>query len=110
MWRTSRRRACPYEVTNGCNPDVRKHVPLFAFLDEDETAVLAGQVEIKTFAVRQRIYKIGEPGGRACVMVSGQVKVTTIDADQQAVVVDEPTAGELFGLPRCSPRGKLRSS
>jgi hypothetical protein len=38
-----------------CKPEVLKHVPLFALLDEDETAVLAAQVELKTFAPRQRI-------------------------------------------------------
>ena len=72
----------------GCNPEVLKHVPLFALLDEDETAVLAGQVELKNFAPRQRIYKIGDPGGQAYVMVSGRVRVTTVDEDQQEVVVD----------------------
>ena len=81
-----------------CNPEVLKHVPLFALLDDDETAVLAGQVEMRTFAARQRIYKIGEPGGRAYVMVSGEVKVTTIDSDQQEILVDEPKAGEFFGF------------
>ena len=81
-----------------CNPEVLKHVPLFALLDEDETAVLAGQVELRTFAPRQRIYKIGEPGERAYVMVSGTVRVTTVDQDQQEVVVDEPAHGEFFGF------------
>ena len=59
-----------------CSPDVLKNVPLFSLLDDDETAVLASQVEVKTFAARQRIYKIGDPGGRAYVMVSGAVRVT----------------------------------
>ena len=36
-----------------CNPEVLRHVPLFALLDEDEAAVLAGQVELKKFAPRQ---------------------------------------------------------
>src|SRR5213079_1520825 len=81
-----------------CNPDVLKQVPLFALLDEEETAVLAGQVELKTFAPRQRIYKIGDPGGLAYVMVSGRVRVATIDEDNQEVVVDEPTFGEFFGF------------
>src|ERR1700745_636631 len=81
-----------------CNPEVLKHVPLFALLDKEETAVLAGQVELKTFAPRQRIYKIGDPGGRAYVMVSGRVRVATIDEDNQEVVVDEPTFGEFFGF------------
>ena len=81
-----------------CNPDVLKHVPLFALLDEDETAVLAGQVELKNFAPRQRIYKMGEPGGQAYVMVCGKVRVTTVDEDGQEVVVDEPAHGEFFGF------------
>ena len=76
-----------------CNPDVLKNVPLFALLDQEETAVLASQVELKTFAPRQRIYKMGDPGGRAYVLVSGAVRVTTVDEDHQEVVVDEPAAG-----------------
>jgi CRP/FNR family transcriptional regulator, cyclic AMP receptor protein len=81
-----------------CNPEVLKHVPLFALLDEDETAILAGQVELRQFAPRQRIYKIGDPGDRAYVMVSGTVRVTTVDQDNQEVVVDEPAHGEFFGF------------
>jgi CRP/FNR family transcriptional regulator, cyclic AMP receptor protein len=81
-----------------CNPEVLKHVPLFALLDADETAVLASQVELKSFAPRQRIYKMGDPGGQAYVMVSGTVRVTTVDQDHQEVVVDEPQHGEFFGF------------
>jgi CRP/FNR family cyclic AMP-dependent transcriptional regulator len=81
-----------------CNPEVLKHVPLFALLDEDETAVLASQVELKTFAPRQRIYKMGDPGGQAYVMVSGSVRITTVDQDNLEVVVDEPAHGEFFGF------------
>ncbi len=82
----------------GCNPEVLKHVPLFALLDEDETAVLAAQVRLKTFAPRQRIYKMGAAGGQAYVVVSGRVRVATVDQDQQEVVVDEPSHGEFFGF------------
>jgi CRP/FNR family cyclic AMP-dependent transcriptional regulator len=81
-----------------CNPEVLKNVPLFALLDDEETAVLAGQVELRKFAPRQRIYKIGDPGGRAYVMVSGSVQVTTVDEDHQEVIVDQPASGEFFGF------------
>src|SRR5690349_2588155 len=81
-----------------CSPETLKHVPLFALLDDEETAVLAGQVEVKKFAPRQRIYKIGDPGGRAYVMVSGRVRITTVDQDHQEVIVDEPSHGEFFGF------------
>jgi CRP/FNR family cyclic AMP-dependent transcriptional regulator len=81
-----------------CDPQELKHVPLFALLDDEETAVLAGQVELKKYAPRQRIYKMGEPGGRAYILMSGRVRVTTVDQDQQEVVVDEPGHGEFFGF------------
>src|SRR6201997_5111819 len=81
-----------------CNPEVLKRVPLLALRDDEETAVLAGQVEVKQFAPRQRIYKIGDPGGRAYVVVSGRVRVTTVDEDQEEVVVDEPGYGEFLGF------------
>ena len=81
-----------------CDPEVLKHVPLFALLDEEETAVLAGQVQVKTFAPRQRIYKIGDAGGQAYVVVSGRVRVSTVDQEHQEVVVDEPSHGEFFGF------------
>ena len=81
-----------------CEPSALKDVPLFALLDDEETAVLAGQVELKKFAPRQRIYKMGDPGGLAYVMVSGSVRVTTVDRDHQEVVLDEPAHGEFFGF------------
>src|SRR5260221_716998 len=93
-----------------CNPEVLKHVPLFALLDEDETAVLAGQVGLKDFAPRQRIYKMGDPSGQAYVMVSGRVRVTTVDEDQQEVVVDEPTHGAFFGFASMQNRKTRRAS
>ena len=81
-----------------CSPEILRRVPLFALLDDEETAVLAGQVEVKTFTQRQRIWKIGDPGGRAYVLVSGVVRVSTVDEDQQEVLVDQPAEGEFFGF------------
>src|SRR6266567_2571420 len=81
-----------------CDPETLRQVPLFALLDDDEIAVLAGQVEIRSFAPRQRIYRIGDEGGRAYIMVSGAVRVTIVDEDHQEVVVDEPGVGEFFGF------------
>lgn len=80
-----------------CKPEALKGVPLFSLLDDDEIAVLASQVEIKTYAAHQRIYKAGDRG-LAYVTVSGKIRVTTIDEDQQEVVVEEPVSGEFFGF------------
>ena len=81
-----------------CKPEILRSVPLFSLLDDDETAILASQVEVKTFSPRERIYKTGEPSGHAYVMISGKVRVTTLDEDQQEVIVDEPAQGEFFGF------------
>ena len=81
-----------------CKAEDLRQIPLFALLDDDEMAVLAAQVEIKKFAPRQRIYKIGEPGKYAYVMMSGVVRVTTVEQDHQEVLVDEPRHGEFFGF------------
>ncbi len=81
-----------------CKPEILREVPLFALLDDDEMRVLAGQVDLKTFAPRQRIWKIGDPSGQAYVMVSGSVRITIVDEDQQEVLVDEPAQGEFFGF------------
>ena len=81
-----------------CKTEELRQIPLFALLDDEEIAVLAAQVEVKKFAPRQRIYKLGEPGKHAYVMMSGAVRVTTVDQDHQEVLVDEPHDGEFFGF------------
>jgi uncharacterized membrane protein len=81
-----------------CKPEVLKHVPLFSLLDDEEIKVLSGQVELRAFHPRQRIYKMGDPAGMAYVMATGRVRVTTVDEDHLEVVVDEPSHGEFFGF------------
>jgi len=80
-----------------CEAEILREVPLFALLDDEELAVLAAQVDLTRFTPRQRIYRIGDPGGRAYVLISGRVRVTTIDEDHQDVIVDEPASGDFFG-------------
>jgi CRP/FNR family cyclic AMP-dependent transcriptional regulator len=81
-----------------CSPEVLKDVWLFSLLDKEELDVLASQVELCRFAPRQRIYKQGDPSSRAFVMLSGSVQVSTIDEDNQIVLLDEPIKGDLFGF------------
>lgn len=81
-----------------CSVAVLKEVPLFSLLDEEELAVLASQVELRKFAPRQRIFRIGDFSERAFIMVSGSVQVTTIDEDNQVVLLDMPSHGDVFGF------------
>jgi len=81
-----------------CDPAIFEDIPLFSLLDADERAVLAEQVELRRFSARQRIYRVGDPGAKAYVVTGGKVEVVVIDDDNQEVVLDTPTAGEMFGL------------
>jgi CRP/FNR family cyclic AMP-dependent transcriptional regulator len=81
-----------------CPPNELRHVPLFSLLDDDEIAVLSGQVELRTFAARQRIYKLGDIDGRAFILLTGEVVVSTVDEDGQEVVVQQPVHGAFFGF------------
>ena len=81
-----------------CDPQELKHVPLLELLDDDELAVLAAQVDLRKFAARERIFKIGEPPHAAYVVMSGKVRVTMIDEDHQEVLIDQPTHGGVFGF------------
>ena len=81
-----------------CDPEILKTVPLFSLLDDEELAVLASQVEVRNFSPRQRIYRIGDPSLRAYILVSGAVRVTTIDEDNQVVLIDMPIHGDVFGF------------
>jgi CRP/FNR family transcriptional regulator, cyclic AMP receptor protein len=81
-----------------CDPTVFEDIAIFSLLDADERAVLAEQVELRRFTARQRIYKPGDPGGKAYLKLSGRVQVVVIDEDNQEVVIDEPGNGEMFGL------------
>ena len=82
-----------------CGLEILKGAPLFALLDDDELAVLAEQVELRTFAAAPaHLQDRRRRRARLRAWCRASVRVTTIDEDQQDVVVDEPAAGEFFGF------------
>jgi CRP/FNR family cyclic AMP-dependent transcriptional regulator len=81
-----------------CTVDELRQIPLFSLLDEEELNVLAGQVERREFAAKQRIYKVGDASERAYVVMSGAVEVTLLDEDGQEVLFSNPHHGEAFGF------------
>jgi len=85
-------------ATPPCDPSVFEEIPIFSLLDADERAVLAENVELRHFPARHRIYRVGDAGAKAYVVLSGRVQVMVIDDDNQEVVVDEPVRGDLFGM------------
>jgi CRP/FNR family transcriptional regulator, cyclic AMP receptor protein len=93
-----------------CDPEELRHVPLFELLNDEQAQFLCARVEIRKFAARQRIFKEGEPAGHGYVMMSGSVRVTTIDEDKQEVVVDEPGHGDFFGFASMIQNANHRTS
>lgn len=81
-----------------CDPEIFEDVPLFALLDHDERAVLAEQVELRKFAKSHRIFKAGDMGGKAFIVMHGRVSVTVMDSENQEVMVHEADNGDVFGL------------
>jgi uncharacterized membrane protein len=81
-----------------CPPDALRDIPLFSNLDDDELRVLAGQVELRQFAARQRIFRMGAPAERAYIVKSGSVRVIIIDEDHQEILLHQPGPGEYFGF------------
>jgi uncharacterized membrane protein len=81
-----------------CNAEELRHVPLFSLLDDEELQVLSQQVELREFAARQRIYKAGDRGESAFVVMTGSVRVTLLDEDGQEVLFSEPHHGDFFGF------------
>src|SRR5271157_3163558 len=81
-----------------CSPEVLRNIPLFSNMDDDELRVLAGQVELRQFPPRQRIFRMGDPADLAYIVVSGTVRVVTIDDDQQEILLHQPGPGEFFGF------------
>ncbi len=81
-----------------CAPEILRDIPLFSNMDDEELRVLAGQVEHRQFAARQRIFRIGDPAERAYIVISGSVRVVVIDEDQQEVLLQQPGPGEFFGF------------
>jgi len=86
------------EASMACDPNVFAEVPIFSLLDADERAILADHVDLRRYAARQRIYKAGDPGGRAYIVLNGLVEVSMVDDERRPVVVDTPHPGEIFGL------------
>lgn len=72
-------------------------VGFFKLLDGDERAVLAQQVEHRTFPAGATIFREKEPGGVMYVIRRGKVELWLYDQDHQRVVLATFEDGDFFG-------------
>ncbi len=72
-------------------------VGFFKLLDEDERAVLAQQIERRTFPAGTTIFRDRDPGGTMYLIRAGRVELWLYDADRERVVLATFEDGDFFG-------------
>ncbi len=79
------------------DPALLTGVPLFQFLDDNERADLAANVEEVRFAAEEVIFNAGDPGDAMYVVVTGEVEIYFKDNTGTRIVLETATAGQFFG-------------
>jgi uncharacterized membrane protein len=72
-------------------------VPFFAFLDEEERATLAAQVEIVQHPAGQVVFNVGDPGDSLYVIRSGEVEVFVRNDTGHRIVLETAGPRHFFG-------------
>ena len=72
-------------------------IELFAFLDEEERAILAEMVDAESPAAGTLLFRAGEPGDAMYVVKSGAVELSVVDNVGQKIVLSVVTPGDVFG-------------
>jgi uncharacterized membrane protein len=72
-------------------------VPFFQFLDDQERAALAAQLDVQRFGAGEMVFSYGDPGNSLYVIRSGAVEVFTKDDTGARIVLETAGAGDMFG-------------
>jgi uncharacterized membrane protein len=77
--------------------DMLAYVPLFALLDDQERATLAGVLEVARFPKGQTIFRTGDVGGALYLVNAGLVRITIESNEGAEVILGEHGRGQVFG-------------
>ncbi|MCK4892717.1 MAG: cyclic nucleotide-binding domain-containing protein [Calditrichia bacterium] len=78
--------------------EVLKKVPFFRSLGKDGISFIVERLKFKPFDTDELICKIGDPGDKMWIIISGQVKVVVkADDFDEETVIAELTGGDYFG-------------
>ncbi|MGE5233465.1 MAG: DUF1003 domain-containing protein [Acidobacteriota bacterium] len=72
-------------------------VPFFQYLDDNERATLAEQLDEVQIPAGQVVFQVGDPGGTMYVIRTGAVEVFFRDDTGERIVLESPGPGEVFG-------------
>ncbi|HTH46206.1 MAG TPA: DUF1003 domain-containing protein [Candidatus Limnocylindria bacterium] len=90
--------------------DLLKDVSLFQFLDDQERAELAAQLEVVRFRAGETIFQIGEPGEALYLIRSGEVEVFFKNHTGERIVLEVVTSGGFIGELSLLDRGARSAS
>jgi uncharacterized membrane protein len=77
--------------------DMLAYVPLFALLDDQERAALAGVLKAASFPKGQAIFRTGDAGGALYLVNAGLVRVSIENNEGAEVILGEYGRGQVFG-------------
>jgi CRP/FNR family transcriptional regulator, cyclic AMP receptor protein len=72
-------------------------VPFFQYLDDEERAVLAQQLDVVRLPKGENVFHVDDPGGILYVIRQGCVEVFLKDDTGERIVLETPGPGEVFG-------------
>jgi uncharacterized membrane protein len=77
--------------------DMLAYVPLFALLDDEERAALAGVLKVACFVKGQTIFRTGDVGGALYLVNAGLVRISIENNEGVQVILGEYGRGQVFG-------------
>jgi uncharacterized membrane protein len=77
--------------------DMLAYVPLFALLDDEERAALAGVLEVARFPKGQAIFRTGDVGGALYLVNAGVIRGSFENTEGAHVILGEYSRGQVFG-------------
>src|SRR5258706_839688 len=79
------------------HPDILRSIPLFSLLDDQESSVLAQQLDERDYLAGEIIISAGEPGNSMYVVRTGKVELFIRDKNDERLSLAIIDAGDLFG-------------
>jgi uncharacterized membrane protein len=77
--------------------DMLAYVPLFALLDDEERAALAGVLEVARFPRGQALFRTGDVGGALYLVNAGLVRVSFESTEGAEMILGEHGRGQVLG-------------
>jgi CRP/FNR family transcriptional regulator, cyclic AMP receptor protein len=79
------------------HPDILRSIPLFSLLDDQESSVLAQQLDERDYLAGEIIISAGEPGNSMYIVRTGKVELFIRDKNDERVSLAIIEGGDLFG-------------